>query len=82
MRNAKIHPDAFIEMSKTSRGQRKERLRFERQFPRLSSSERGEDEGEGFERTRLGSTLTLPLSLRKGEATQRTHGHSKISARI
>jgi hypothetical protein len=48
---------------------------------RLSPCSRGEDEGEGFERTRLGSTFTLPLSLRKGEATQRTDGHSKISAR-
>src|SRR5438093_7572558 len=38
---------------------------------RLSSLERGEDEGERFERTRGGLTLTLPLSLAKGEATQR-----------
>jgi hypothetical protein len=81
MRNAKIHPPAFIEMSKARRGQGKERPRLERQFHRFSPSERGEDEGEGFERTRLRSTLTLTLSLRKGEATQQTHGHSQISAR-
>jgi len=36
---------------------------------RLSPYSRGEDEGEGFEQIRTGSTLTLPLSLRKGEAT-------------
>jgi hypothetical protein len=47
---------------------------------RLSPCSRGEDEGEGFERTRLGSTLTLALSLRQGEATRHTHGYSKISA--
>ncbi len=47
---------------------------------RLSPYSRGEDEGEGFEQIRTGSTLTLPLSLRKGEATQRVHRYSKISA--
>jgi len=36
---------------------------------RLSPWSRGEDEGEGFERIRTGSTLTLLLSLPKGEAT-------------
>ncbi len=45
---------------------------------RLSPYSRGEDEGEGFEQIRTGSTLTL--SLRKGEATQRVHRYSKISA--
>jgi copper oxidase (laccase) domain-containing protein len=53
---------------------------FQSRFPRLSALERGEDEGEGFERTRHGSTLTRPLSLGKGEATQHTRGHAKISA--
>jgi hypothetical protein len=36
---------------------------------RLSPCPRGEDEGEGFERTRLESILTLPLSFEQGEAT-------------
>ena len=36
---------------------------------RLSPWSRGEDEGEGFEQLRRQSTFTLPLSLRKGEAT-------------
>jgi copper oxidase (laccase) domain-containing protein len=45
---------------------------------RLSPSARGEDEGEGFERTCRGSTLTL--SLGKGEATQATRDHAKVSA--
>jgi hypothetical protein len=40
---------------------------------RLSPWSRGEDEGEGFKRTRHGSPLTLPLSLEKGEATQHAH---------
>jgi len=48
--------------------------------PRLSPSERGEDEGEGFQRTSRESTLILPLSLRKGEATQTTRDHPKVSA--
>jgi hypothetical protein len=56
-------------------------MRFECRFPRLSPRERGEDEGEGFERTCLGSTLTLPLSLGKGEATRHTPGHSQIAAK-
>jgi len=30
---------------------------------------KGEDEGQGFERTRLESILTLPLSFEQGEAT-------------
>jgi hypothetical protein len=46
---------------------------------RLSPYSRGEDEGEGFEPNQRGSTLTLPLSLPKGEATH-THGRSRISA--
>ena len=54
---------------------------FQSRFPRLSPLEKGEDEGEGFEQFGSGLTLTLPLSLRKGEATQQTHGRSKISAR-
>jgi hypothetical protein len=29
----------------------------------------GEDQGEGFERTRFESILTLPLSFEQGEAT-------------
>jgi len=46
------------------------------QFRRLSPFQRGEDEGEGFERTDPVSTLTLPLSALHpvaipGEATQR-----------
>ena len=36
---------------------------------RLSSYRRGEDKGEGFERARLESILTLPLSFEQGEAT-------------
>ena len=48
--------------------------------PRLSSSERGEDEGERFQRTSRESTLILPLSLGKGEATQATRDHAKVSA--
>jgi copper oxidase (laccase) domain-containing protein len=48
--------------------------------PRLSPSERGEDEGEGFQRTSHESTLILPLSLGKGEATQATRDNAKVSA--
>ena len=48
--------------------------------PRLSPSERGEDEGEGFQRTSRESTLILALSLGKGEATQATRDHAKVSA--
>ena len=52
---------------------------------RLSPCSSGEDEGEGSERTRIGSTLTLPLSALHpfaipGEATQQTCSHSKIFA--
>jgi hypothetical protein len=43
--------------------------RFARRFFRLSPWARGEDEGEGFGRTRLESILTLPLSFVEGEAT-------------
>jgi hypothetical protein len=46
---------------------------------RLSLCSRGANEGEGFERTHLGLTLTLPLALQKGEATQRARGRSKTS---
>jgi copper oxidase (laccase) domain-containing protein len=48
-------------------------------FPRLSPSKRGEDEGEGFERTDSKSTLTLRLSLTKGEATQDSRGNERNS---
>ena len=44
---------------------------------RLSPWQRGEDEGEGFEQMRRGSALTLPLSLKNGEATQQPRGCSK-----
>jgi copper oxidase (laccase) domain-containing protein len=54
---------------------------FQSRFPRLSPRDRGEDEGGGFERTRLGSTLTLPLSLVEGEATQDARGRAKIPAK-
>ena len=54
---------------------------FQSRLPRLSPSARGEDEGEGFERTRRESTLTLPLSLVEGEATQDARGHAKIPAK-
>ncbi len=36
---------------------------------RLSPCSRGEVQGEGFERTRFESILTLPLSFKQGEAT-------------
>jgi len=48
---------------------------------RLSPCSREEDEGEEFESIRPGSTLTLPLSLRKGEVTHYTHRHSQIPAK-
>jgi copper oxidase (laccase) domain-containing protein len=48
--------------------------------PGLTASERGEDEGEGFQRTSRESTLILPLSLGKGEATQATRDRAKVSA--
>jgi len=47
---------------------------------RLSPCSRGEDEGEGFEQLRRQSTLTLPLSLRKGEVIRYTLGHSQVPA--
>jgi copper oxidase (laccase) domain-containing protein len=50
-------------------------------FPRLSSSKRGEDQGEEFEPTRAASTLTLPLSLGKGEATQEARSDAQLSVR-
>ena len=46
-------------------------MRLERRFFRLSPCSRGEDEGEGFERTRLESILTLPLSFEQGKTTHR-----------
>ena len=46
-------------------------------FPRLSPSKRGEDEGEGFERTDPESTL--PLSLVQGEVSQDAGGHARNS---
>ena len=45
------------------------RTRFAWCFCRLSPCSRGEDEGEGFKRTRFESILTLPLSFEQGEAT-------------
>jgi hypothetical protein len=72
MSGTTIHLTATIKNSRTRTWQQKERLRFKRQFARLSPS-RGEDEGEGFERTRPGSTPTLLLSLGEGEATHK-HG--------
>jgi hypothetical protein len=48
---------------------------------RVSPCLRGEDKGEASERTCLGSTRTLPLSLHKGEATQNAHVRAKIPAR-
>jgi copper oxidase (laccase) domain-containing protein len=46
-------------------------------FRRLSPFQRGEDKGEGFERTDPALTLTLPLSLTKGKATQDVRSHAK-----
>jgi len=48
---------------------------------RLSPWSRGEDEGEGFERIRPKSilTLTLPLSLRKGRGDQKRIRNARIS---
>jgi len=51
--------------------------RFQSRFARLSPSKSGEDKGEGFEQTDPGSTLTLPLSLTKGEATQDARSRAK-----
>jgi hypothetical protein len=48
---------------------------------RLSPCSREEDEGEGFKPIRLGATLTLPLSLKNGEATQHARGCSKAFSR-
>lgn len=47
---------------------------------RLSPCSRGEDEVEGLRQPCPESTLSLPLSLQKGEATQYTHRHSQIAA--
>jgi hypothetical protein len=44
--------------------------RFTKRFFRLSPCSRGEDEGEGFERTCFESILTLPRSFEQGEATR------------
>jgi hypothetical protein len=46
------------------------RTRFEQRSFRFSPCSMGEDEGEGFERTRFESILTLPLSFEQGEATR------------
>jgi len=43
----------------------------------LSPCSRGEDEGEGFERIRPKSTLTLPL--RKGRGDPKAHRNARIS---
>jgi len=51
--------------------------RFPRRFFRLSLCPRGEDEGEGFERTRLESILILPSPLNK-ERRPRTRGVVQI----
>jgi hypothetical protein len=42
--------------------------RFVENFPRVSPCSREEDKGEGFERARLASIVTLPLSFKR-EAT-------------
>ena len=55
-------------------------MSFRPRFPRLSPSERGEDQGAGFEQTRPGSTLTRPLSLAKGKATRQARGHARITS--
>ena len=51
-----------------------------RRSSRLSPYSSGEDQGEGSERTCLASTLILPLSLRKREATRHTRCRTKLSA--
>jgi copper oxidase (laccase) domain-containing protein len=48
---------------------------FQPRFARLSPSERGEDEGEGFKPMRS----RPPLTLTKGEATQDSRGHARNS---
>src|SRR5438876_1849256 len=49
---------------------------------RLAPYTRGEDEGEGFDSSSgPGKTLTLPLSLTKGEAALRLHSNPLIHAR-
>ena len=58
------------------------RTRFSSSFTHLSPFKRGEDQGEGSERIDPGSTLTLPLSLTKGEATQDSRGHTKNSEKV
>ena len=55
---------------------------FRSSFTRLSPFKRGEDQGEGFDRTNAGSTLTGPLSLTKGEATKDSRGHAKNSEKV
>ena|SRR5207247_1513109 len=51
-------------------------------FSRLSLSERGEDEGEGFAQLRFESIFTLPLSFGKGEATRQVRSCSKVSVKV
>jgi hypothetical protein len=46
---------------------------------RLSPCFRGEDEGEGLERVFPTSTLSYPLSFRKGEATRHMPDDAIIS---
>jgi len=41
---------------------------FAQRFFRVSPCSRGEEEGEGCERTRFESILSLPLSFEQGEA--------------
>ena len=53
--------------------------RFQSRFARLSPSKRGEDEDEGSQQTDRGPTLTLPLSLTKGEAIQDARSRAKDS---
>ena len=53
--------------------------RLRPRFPRLSPSERGENEGEGFQRTRAASSLTVPLSLAKGDATRAARDQAHVS---
>ena len=49
---------------------------------RLAPCTRGEDEGEGFDSSKgPAKTLTLPLSLTKGEAALRLHSNPLIHAR-
>jgi hypothetical protein len=46
---------------------------------RLSHCSRGEDEGEGFKRTRPKSTLTLPPLPSKWRGDPKVHRNARIS---